>query len=261
VARADQRAARASVTRAIAGVCVALWLAPALRAPVADAALVSFGSPLRARASLSTDNLDYAGINTPYGSGVVHTAHFGADTALWNVSVRGGRASAPADGQVRSVSLEGCAQPAKGGPPPLTQIHLQTLAPQGGGRVKVELTSQSFELPVCGERGASDATLSSYRPTGLCIDAGDYVGFNDEGGFVEGFYRAGVPYRVIAAAPGSRMDSFLQGGGTGNGALFSPAVRAPAEGFAANVHEELLLRATLATGADAVSYCRHGLGG
>jgi len=34
-----------------------------------------------------------------------------------------------------------------------------------------------------------------------------------------------------------------------------------ADGFATSRGQELLLRATLATHGDAVSYCRHGVGG
>src|SRR6202035_1196618 len=95
------------------------------------AAVLHFGSPLRAHASLNTNDLSYTGINTQVGDSVVHTSHFGADTALWNAGDR-----APAAGDVAKVSLEGCAQAAKSGPPPLTQIHFQTLAPQGGGAVE-----------------------------------------------------------------------------------------------------------------------------
>jgi len=230
------------------------FLAPAS----ATAAILRFGSSLRIPGSLTTDNLDYQGINTPYGSRVIHTTHVGADTALWNVVVSGGRATAPANGEVQEVSLEGCAQPAGGGPAPLTQIHFQTLAPTGGGAVKVELTSQSFELPVCGQNGVSRSTVSAYKPNGLCIDRGDYVAFNDEGGYVENFYRSGVPYEVIASMRHARMDSFVKGGGTGNGAVLSPSVTGAAEGFAADPHQELLLRATLVTGPKA-SYCRNGL--
>jgi hypothetical protein len=250
-----QPAARTAPAVAFVAVCLAL-LAPT----PSGAAIEHFGSSLKAHASLTTNDLHYAGINTPFGSGVVHTAHEGADTALWNVALAGGRPAAPAAGQVTAVSLEGCAQPAGGGPAPLTQIHFQALAPQAGGAAKVALTSQSFEMPVCGQHGASGSTISTYRPTGLCVDKGDYVAFNDEGGFVAGFYPAGVPYRVIAGAQRSSMDSFLLAGGTGNGAVLSPSVVAPADGFAANRHQELLLRATLATGANAIPDCRRGIG-
>jgi hypothetical protein len=234
----------------------------ALLVPGAGYAAIShFGSTLDARASLSTNDLDYKGIDTPYGNGVVHTAHFGADTALWNTAIAKRQPAAPAAGQVTAVSLEGCAEPAEGGPAPLTQIHFQALSLRAGGAAQVALTSQGFDMPICGRHGASGSTVSTYRPTGLCIDRGDYVAFNDEGGFVEGFYRAGVPYRVIAPAGGSRMSSYLMPGGTGNGSIFNPSVIAPADGFASNQHRELLLRATLATGPDAIPDCRHGIRG
>jgi hypothetical protein len=217
------------------------------------AAVLHFGSPLRSHASLSTNDLAYRGIDTQVANSVVHTSHFGADTALWNAADR-----APAAGDVAAVSLEGCAQPAKSGPAPLRQIHFQTLAPQGGGAVKVMLTSSAFEIPVCGQHGASGATVTTYRPYGLCIDRGDFVAFNDEGGFVEGFYRAGVPYQVIAHAHGT-LDSFIMPGATGNGAVLSPAVLAPADGFAVSHRQELTLRATLTTAGSSIPGCRHGI--
>jgi hypothetical protein len=247
-----QRASR--LARAIPGllaiVCAALVM-PATSA----AAVLHFGSPLRAHASLSTNDLSYHGIDTQVGNSVVHTSHFGADTALWNAGDH-----APAAGDIAAVSLEGCAVAAKSGPAPLTQIHFQTLAPQGGGAVKVMLTSAAFEIPVCGQHGASGATVTRYRPYGLCIDRGDFVAFNDEGGFVEGAYRAGVPYKVIARAHGT-LDSFIGAGATGNGAVLSPSVLAPAAGFAASHRKELTLRAALTTGHNSIPGCRHGIPG
>jgi hypothetical protein len=243
----DSRPARTALGL-LAFLCAAL-LVPAM----SFAAVLHFGSPLRAHASLSTDDLSYRGIDTQVGNRVVHTSHFGADTALWNAGDR-----APAAGDVANVSLEGCAKAAKSGPRPLTQIHFQTLAPQAAGAVKVMLTSSAFDIPVCGQHGASAATVTTYRPYGLCIDRGDFVGFNDEGGFVEGFYRSGVPYEVIAHAHGT-LNSFIAPDATGNGALLSPSVVAPAEGFVANRRRELTLRATLTTGGDSIPGCRHGI--
>jgi hypothetical protein len=255
---APNRRARSVSTTARAG-AVAVAALTLLLPAATYAAIMRFGSELRGRATLTTNNLKYRGVNTPYGGRIIHTAHFGADTALWNTIVSGGRATAPAAGQVTEVQLKGCAIRARRGPVPLRQIHFQTLAPRGGGAVKVELTSQPFDIPVCGAHKEGTNMVSTYKPQGLCIDTGDYVGFNDEGGFVERFYRAGVPYNVIAASRGSRLDSFIMGGGTGNGAVMRPSVIAPADGFASSTHEELLLRATLATGQNATSGCRHGI--
>jgi hypothetical protein len=183
---------------------------------------------------------------------------------LWNTQLAAGAPTAPARGQVVSVSLEGCAK--SNGPAPLTQIHFQALSPQPGGGAKVELTSQAFEIPVCGAGGASGATVSTYQPINLCVSQGDYVDFNDEGGFVPASsglppYPAGVPYMVIGAVSGSTMDSFIANNGVGNGATFSPSETSSSDGFAANTGEELMLRTTLATGPDATPICPGGTKG
>src|ERR1700716_2084544 len=112
--------------------------------PAARAAVTTFGSTLSVPATLNTtENLGYYGTYTPVPpnpeapNGVFHTNHWGADTALWNGAVAGGQASAPVRGRPRKVRVEGCAKPASGGPPPLTQIHLQDLSPLPDGGVRV----------------------------------------------------------------------------------------------------------------------------
>jgi hypothetical protein len=226
----------------------------------ARAAITTFGSPLSVPASLNTaTNLSYEGMNTAVPpnpeapNGVFHTYHFGADTALWNVGQ-----TVPTAGQALKVSLEGCAQAASGGPAPLTQIHFQDLSPLSGGSVKVNLTSQGFEIPVCGQGGASDSTVTTYEPTNLCVAQGDYVGFNDEGGYVENIYRNGVPYEVLGSVQRSTVNSFIKNDGTGNGAVMSSSETAAMEGFAANQNEELMMRVTLGTGPDARYVCPGG---
>jgi hypothetical protein len=237
-------------------VCLAVLLAPAS----ASAAIQTFGSSLSAAATLNTtEGLSYQGINTEVPpspeapNGIFHTFHFGADTALWNTAQ-----PVPAGGEVLKVSLEGCAQPAHGGPAPLTQIHFQDLSPLSGGGAQVNLTSAGFEIPVCGESGASGATVTSYETAGLCVSQGDYVDFNDEGGYVENVYHSGVPYQVIGSARGSTMASFIRNGGTGNGATMSPSYTAVAEGFAYNDNEELMMQVTLGTGPNARYVCPGG---
>jgi hypothetical protein len=225
----------------------------------ARAATMTFGSALAVPATEDTaSNLNYEGTNVLVPGSVFHIPHDGADTALWNVQLAGGVPSAPVGGQVVSVSLEGCAK--SNGPPPLTQIHFQVLSPLAGGGAKVELTSQAFEIPVCGVSGASGSTVSTYVPVNLCVAQGDYVDFNDEGGFLAGQngpppYPAGVPYMVIGAVAGSTLDSFIANNEVGNGATFSPSDTSGHNGFASNPGEELMLQATLATGPDATPTC------
>jgi hypothetical protein len=227
-----------------------------------EAAFSTFGSPLAVSATLNTAvNLNYKGTDTavlptpetPTGS--VHTYHYGADTAIWNASLASGAAAAPERGQAVKVSLEGCAEPAQGGPPPLTQIHFQSLSPLPGGGARVNLSSQPYDIPVCGKGGASGATVTTYEPVNLCVNPGDHIAFNDEGGFVEHSYQSGVPYRVFGAVRGSSSDSFIRGDGTGNGSLLSSSDTTAMDGFATNVNEELMLRVTLGTGADAAPIC------
>jgi hypothetical protein len=231
----------------------------------ASAATMTFGSPLSVPATEDTaNNLNYEGTNVALPGSVFHIPHDGADSALWNAQLAGGSPTAPAGGQVTSVSLEGCAR--SNGPPPLTQIHFQALSPLPGGGAKVELTSQAFEIPVCGAGGAGGSTVSAYQPTNLCVAQGDYVDFNDEGGFVGAQngpppYPAGVPYMVIGAVTGSTMDSFIRNDEVGNGATFSPTDTSSHDGFASNPGEELMLQATLATGPDATPLCPGGTKG
>jgi hypothetical protein len=247
---------------------VALALLVLLAPACASGAITTFGSPLSVPATLNTsENLDYQGTDTlvppapDAPDGVVHTTHYGADTALWNVALAGGLPAAPVAGQALRVSLEGCARPAAGGPAPLTQIHFQSLSPLVGGGAKVNLSSQPFDIPVCGAGGASGATVTSYEPVNLCVNQGDYVGFNDNGGYEPNYYRSGVPYQVLGAVGGSSADSFIRGGATGNGAVFSPSDRTAMDGFASNPGEELMLQVTLGSGPDAMPACggTHGL--
>ncbi len=223
-----------------------------------------FGSQLSSPATLNTaENLSYEGTNTQVPVsleapvGVFHTFHYGADTALWNTSGGG----VPVTGQATQIKLEGCAKPSVGGPSPLTQIHFQDVSPLPGGGVHVNLTSQAFEIPVCGAGGANDSTVSTYEPINLCVSQGDYVAFNDEGGYVENVYRNGVPYEVLGSVHGATADSFIRNEGTVNGSSLLPSEVGAMEGFAVNRNEELMMQLTLATGTNATHLCAGGTAG
>jgi hypothetical protein len=251
----------ASPVRALLVPLLALGAALALPA-TSGAAVTTFGSTLSVPATQDTaNNLAYSGTSFAYGNGIIHINHDGADTALWNVAVAGGSASAPASGQITSVALEGCAEPAAGGPTPLTQFHFQALTPLAGGGDTVDVTTQPFDLPICGVNGAGGATVTHYAPTNFCVHTGDYVDFNDEGGFDSSFYPSGVPYEVLGRVGGSTDNSFILGDGTNNGATLSPSATAATSGFATNANQELMLQATLATGPDATPLCPGGTRG
>lgn len=233
-----------------------------------DARVTTIGSPLSVAATLNTsENLSYPGVYTQVPpsadapNGVFHTFHYGADTALWNFSSATGEERVPATGQATKIELEGCAQRAKNGPLPLATVHFQDLSPLPGGGAKVNITSQGFDLPVCGENGAGASTVTTFLPINLCVSAGDFVAFNDNGGYVTNVYRSGVPYQVLGSVTGASTDSFIKDQATGNGAILSPAVTSAMDGFAVTRNEELLMRVTLGTGQDATHICPGGKDG
>lgn len=213
----------------------------------AGAATVTFGSPLAVPASHTTDELSYQGAEPKPGLKVNHD---GSDTALWTVTSPGGAPTAPGTGEIVKIELEGCAERASGAPP-LTkeqrEVHFQNLREQADGSFKAESTSYPFEMPVCGEGGASSTTVSTFNPPHFCMAAGEYLDFNDSGWFSEPYYYSGVPYRVIGSVSGAKMDSYVSIDGAGTGAVFSPSVTNPMYGFASNAGDELMIRATLNT--------------
>jgi hypothetical protein len=214
----------------------------------AHAAVTTFGSDLVPTANLDTVN------------SLMPNPHFGADTALWNSIIAGVSAGSPAQGQIVSIRVKGCTEAAAGTTTTSTQIHFQDLVPQPDGTFKVNVSSQPFDLPICGQ-GADQNTITTYQPTNLCVQKGDFVDFNDNGGFDPTFYPNGVPYLVMASRTGSSTDSFIRHNGTGNGSTFSPADKTANDGFGQESNQELLLQASLATGPDATPLCPGGTAG
>lgn len=209
--------------------CMLAVAAIALIAPAGGkAAVTTFGSDLSAPANMAE-------------------AH-GADSVFWGLALPGGRRTVvPARGQITTIRLKGIAVPssAPGAPPPLTEVHFQVLRPRADGALTVSLTSQPFNVP----SGGDPTQITSYRPINLCARAGDYVAFNDEGGFEPTYYPQGVPFRVFSRISGASTGFFTKDNGTNNGATFSGARH---EG------QELLMQMDLASGPDATPICPGG---
>jgi hypothetical protein len=203
-------------------VAVAACVLPA----AGQAALVTFGSGLGAPASVA----------------IAHPV----DTAFWSTALSGGaHARAPQGGQVLAVRVRGCAERGTGGQVPLTQVRFQVLTPGGGSGATVKVTSGPSNLPVCGG-SVSGATVSTFHPVNLCVGAGDYVAFNDAGGFAPAGFPRGVEYEVFASAPGAATDSFTSAGGTNNGSHLRGRAHAGLE---------LLMQMQLGTGRNASPLC------
>jgi hypothetical protein len=203
----------------VASVAVSIVVGACVLPAVGQAALINFGS----------------GLGSPASVAIAHPV----DTAFWSTALSGGaKARSPQAGQVLTVRLRGCAKPGSGGQAPLTQIHFQVLSPGSGSSATIKLTSGPFNLPTCGG-AVSGATISTFHPIGLCVARGDYVAFNDEGGFAPGGFPGGVGYEVFAPVAGAATSSFTGAGATNNGDRVSGRSR---KGL------ELLMQLQLGTG-------------
>src|SRR4051812_30402320 len=102
----------------------ALWCAAALcalGAPVAHADVQVLGSDLQADATI--------------------TRATQADAVFWPPSVRGSDPRLPASGQIVEVRIKGTSPQARGAPPPLNTIHIQSLRPLDNGMLQTVLTA------------------------------------------------------------------------------------------------------------------------
>lgn len=228
--RAPRRRIGAARWCALAGATVALALGPA---SAVRAAVFSWGSNLTAAATV-IKAFQQDSLYTP-------TALAGSTPAA---------TVAPAPGQIVSISVKGTALPntTPGAPPPLNTIHFQDLQPQPDGSYLIHASSQPFALPDSGDPNQ----VSVYHPDNLCVNAGDRVALNTEGGFDPNFYPDGVGFQVFGSVAGSTTGSFVGHNLTMNGdfVALSP--------FAGT---ELLMRMVEATGPDATPLCPGGTAG
>jgi hypothetical protein len=210
---------------AAAAATAALLFAPA----AASARVITFGSDLSAPATVAETHQ--------------------ADTSFWSPTVKGSSNTVPAAGQITKIRLKGTAVERAGGPAPQNQIHFQVLRPQPDGTVTVILSSDPKYVPYAGDPNQ----VSSYSPDGyMCVNKGDYVSFNDNGGWVPSIYQDGVPFRVFGNVSSSTTDQFTKDNGTGIGGNFRGS---PRRG------QELLMQMQLRTGYDASPVCAGGMKG
>jgi hypothetical protein len=214
-----------------------MCLAPA----TAGADVSDFGSDLTAPAALE--------------------ANHGADTSYWNIGQ--GVYSAPTEGQVTIVKLKGALRPNERlrntEAERLAQIiHFQVLRPKGDGNLKlVERSTGHLEIPIADPQRAQEL-VTTYRPVNLCVKRGDIIAFNTIGAheYRRDPGRAGGPggaeYQVFGRVPDQSVQWYEKDAGLNEGATIDPSPFQPMGGF------ELLMRTTLATGADASDICPGG---
>src|SRR3954451_13894549 len=88
----------------------------------------------------------------------------GQDTAFWQSAVRGTAPAMPEDGQIVSVTVKGTVLKEAGAADPANLVHIQSLVPEAGGRMRVWLSSQGFYLPV-----DQPNAVTTFTPENLCV--------------------------------------------------------------------------------------------
>jgi hypothetical protein len=164
------------------------------------------------------------------------------DTAL--AQLTGARAQVPNSGQVVSVDVKGCSAKTAAQNPE-TAIFVQDLRGSGGAQ-EVISTSQQFHLPICGA-GADAGTVTTFRPTDQCVNAGNLVGVV-VGGQTPG-YPQGTEYFVAKSSPGAGLGAFSKNFGAVTGARID---------LAPIPDTELLMQARIGSGSDSPSRCPGG---
>ncbi|MEA2221228.1 MAG: hypothetical protein QOJ35_3854 [Solirubrobacteraceae bacterium] len=182
-----------------------------------------------------------------------------ADTVYWQTTFADGRSPvAPAAGQITSFRIKGRANSDKitgvGAPGGERDFHLQALRALPDGTFQVLRTSQNFTVPPI---TADPEGITAYAPENFCVDPGDVIAFNTNGGWDgivggTGPYANGTPLQLFSNVPGAVISEFTGHNMTNNGAILTPTTQAS---------HELLMQATLATGPDATPLCPGGTSG
>ena len=130
----------------------------------------------------------------------------GADSVFWLTALAndppgGQRYLVTQPGQILQFEVRGYSV---GSTP--ASIHFQDLRPSTAGALSIVASSQAYPLPTIDG-------VWSFDPTNFCVQPGDYLGFNEEGG---------SQVNVFGAIPGSTTAEFSSHNGTMNGDLVTP---------------------------------------
>ncbi len=154
------------------------------------------------------------------------------------------RVRSPRKGRVVGMRLKGRINPT-GANPPNVAMHLQTLRPAGGGKVRVIATTGNLGLPFGGDRNHI-WSYDSNDIINLCVKKGDYVGLSTSGGYGPDGYPDGAEFAVFGTRGGSSYKGFTGAGQNLNGSVAKGRTRRG---------KELLMQVKIATGK-AAGVCR-----
>jgi hypothetical protein len=189
-----------------------------------------------------------------------------ADTLFFNQGVGGTGSGSPVAGEVTSVRIKGTIVPRTNKVESDLQrmFHIQVLHPNPDGQYTVETSTQDLFFPI----GVSPNTISTYSADAAqCVGVGDYVDFNNVGGWDGDMADPnGTTYKIFGAAPpGGPVNWYERDNGTNIGTTWFPNRRVDngtgtTYPGAPKADRQLLMQVTVATGYDARPPCgRKGL--
>lgn len=213
--------------------------------------------PAAARADQATFGSDLIGTPTV-------TENHQADTLFFNTGGANTHKS-PISGEILEIRVKGTIVP-QAGRSNNNLWHSQVLQPKTDGTYSVESSSQHLYFPV----GVPADTVSRFVPSRQCVEAGQFVDFNNVGGW-DG--NPGEPngtlYKIFQPKGGSQYNWFERDNGTNIGVTFNPGRRVYNKADGSYLREEyegprdgeLMMQVVVGTGWQASNLCPGGLMG
>ncbi len=207
-----------------------------------------------------------------YGSDLTGTANLTQshprDWAAWPTAAGGTTGiKVPQQGEVKFVELKGIVQrppndAAYGGKYPPFEFHIVVLRPQPDGTMKLLVSTVDMPVPYGGDPNQITTLKLQNYPARMCAEPGDVVaiatsgGFGNSttnptyGGYPDEFFANGYPVQMFSRVPDAAYGLFKQPEGHDT---FQVGDTVPKSTVS---DQELLMRVTIGTAADARWTCR-----
>jgi hypothetical protein len=184
-----------------------------------------------------------------------------ADTLFFNHTAKNSTA-APASGEILAIRVKGRIVPKGAGKQDNNMWHSQVLRPNADNTFTVDSSSQHFYFPV----GGSADEVHTFVPSTQCLKKGEYVDFNDIGGWDGDMSDPrGTQYQIFKSDTTSETWWYEHDQGTNIGANFLPNRRVRSDtgqvSPGAPYPKELMMQIVVGTGFDSSNLCEGGLKG
>ena len=200
-----------------------------------------------------------------FGSGLAGTPDVTeshqADTLFFNHTAKNST-MAPVSGEILAIRVKGRIVPKGSGKVDNNMWHSQVLRPNLDGTYTVDSSSQHLYFPV----GGSVNDVTTFVPSTQCIKQGQYVDFNNIGGWDGDMSDPrGTQYQIFKSDSTSEAYWYEHDNGTNIGTTFGPNQRTRSDTGQSYpgrpLAEELMMQIVVGTGFDSSNLCEGGLKG